>query len=64
MRTSPHASWHGRISSEYRRKEAPLSAIARKLAGMELESSTGDRVRLGSLWEQGPIVLVFIRHFG
>jgi len=41
-----------------------LSAIARKLAGMELESSTGDRVRLGSLWEQGPIVLVFIRHFG
>jgi hypothetical protein len=41
-----------------------MSVIARKLAGIELSSSTGEHVRLGGLWERGPIVLAFIRHFG
>jgi hypothetical protein len=35
-----------------------------KLSGMELSDSTGSRVRLGTLWQERPIVLVFIRHFG
>ena len=38
--------------------------IATKLAGIELEDWRGESVRLGSLWERQPIVLVFIRHFG
>ena len=37
---------------------------ATRLAGIELESFEGERVRLGSLWEKQPVVLVFIRHFG
>jgi len=41
-----------------------MSSLARKLAGMELQSSTGERVRLGSLWESRAVVLAFIRHFG
>jgi hypothetical protein len=41
-----------------------MSAIGRNLAGIELESSTGERIRLGGLWDKGPIVLAFIRHFG
>jgi len=41
-----------------------MSDVARKLAGIELEASTGERVRLGRLWSDAPIVLAFIRHFG
>jgi len=37
---------------------------ASRLAGIELEDWEGKRVRLGSLWEERPVVLVFIRHFG
>jgi hypothetical protein len=37
---------------------------ASRLAGIELRDWRGERVRLGSLWEQRPVVLVFIRHFG
>ena len=38
--------------------------IAERLAGMELLDADGRSVRLGSLWRERPIVLVFIRHFG
>jgi hypothetical protein len=38
--------------------------IATRLAGIELEDPDGGRRRLGDLWQQQPIVLVFIRHFG
>ena len=41
-----------------------MTRLARNLAGIELQASTGETVRLGSLWERRPIVLVFIRHFG
>jgi hypothetical protein len=41
-----------------------MSAIGRKLAGIQLESSTGEQVRLGNVWKNRPIVLAFIRHFG
>lgn len=38
--------------------------IATRLSGIELSDWTGEPVRLGSLWQDQPIVLVFIRHFG
>jgi hypothetical protein len=61
------ATWRDRISNEYRNGESRssgMSNFARKLAGIELEASTGERVRLGRLWEKRPVVLAFIRHFG
>lgn len=41
-----------------------MSGVAGKLAGVELQSSSGEQVRLGSLWDSRPVVLAFIRHFG
>jgi len=38
--------------------------VATKLAGIELPDWQGESVRLGSLWREQPVVLVFIRHFG
>jgi hypothetical protein len=38
--------------------------LSTKLSGIELSDWTGAPVRLGSFWEDQPIVLVFIRHFG
>ena len=37
---------------------------AGELADVTLESVDGGEVRLGSLWEEGPAVLVFLRHYG
>jgi hypothetical protein len=37
---------------------------ATKLAGLELSDWRGEVVRLGSLWAERPVVLLFIRHFG
>jgi hypothetical protein len=38
--------------------------LATKLSGIELADPDGRSSRLGSFWERGPVVLVFIRHFG
>lgn len=38
--------------------------VTTKLAPIVLEDVDGHQVRLGSLWEKRPVVLVFIRHFG
>jgi hypothetical protein len=35
-----------------------------RLAAVTLRSSDGEAVRLGSLWAERPVVLVFLRHFG
>ena len=35
-----------------------------KLAGITLPDPEGKTTRLGSLWESGPAVLVFLRHYG
>jgi hypothetical protein len=37
---------------------------ASELAGMGVLDPDGREVRLGDLWRDRPIVLVFIRHFG
>ena len=38
--------------------------LASRLSAIELSDWQGNRVRLGSLWRDRPVVLVFIRHFG
>ena len=38
--------------------------LATKLSGIELSDWRGSRERLGDFWQDRPIVLVFIRHFG
>ena len=38
--------------------------VATRLSGIELSDWKGDRERLGRLWQERPVVLVFIRHFG
>lgn len=35
-----------------------------KFAALELRDSNDQPVRLGSLWAEGPALLVFVRHFG
>ena len=34
------------------------------IADIELLDVNGEPVRLGSLWEDGPVVLVWLRHYG
>lgn len=41
-----------------------MSTIAQEISDLVLQDPDGKDVRLGSLWEQRPVVLVFIRHFG
>jgi hypothetical protein len=38
--------------------------LSTRLANLELDDWRGERVRLGSLWRERPVVLVFLRHFG
>jgi len=38
--------------------------VATKLSRLELRDWAGQPVRLGTLWEKQPAVLLFIRHFG
>jgi hypothetical protein len=35
-----------------------------KLADITLPDPDGKTTRLGSLWENGPAVVVFLRHYG
>ena len=37
---------------------------ATALAPIELADPDGRTIRLGSLWQSGPAVLVFLRHYG
>jgi hypothetical protein len=37
---------------------------ADELAGITLQDSDGEDVRLGDLWAERPAVLVFLRHYG
>jgi hypothetical protein len=39
-------------------------SLSSKLAGITLPDTQGKPTRLGSLWEKGPVVLVFLRHYG
>ena len=39
-------------------------SLSEALAGIVLPDSEGREIRLGSLWESQPAVLVFLRHYG
>ena len=39
-------------------------ALSESLANVVLPDADGHDVRLGSLWETGPAVIVFLRHYG
>jgi len=39
-------------------------SISVRLANVVLPEAGGSEVRLGSLWEQSPAVVVFLRHYG
>ena len=45
-----------------KRKHADPSTKA--IEEIRLLDVDGKRVRLGSLWEDGPVVLVWLRHYG
>lgn len=38
--------------------------VVDRLRDVEVQGADGQKVRLGSLWQEQPIVLVFVRHFG
>ena len=38
--------------------------VAKLLANLSLEDDGGSQVRLGDLWEDEAVVLVFLRHYG
>ncbi len=38
--------------------------LAAELRDIEVLTTSGDPIRLGSLWQKRAAVLVFIRHFG
>lgn len=40
------------------------TTISSALADLELPDADNTLVRLGSLWERGPAVVVFLRHWG
>ncbi len=39
-------------------------SLSSRLAKIVLPESTGGEVRLGSLWERNPAVVVYLRHYG
>ena len=41
-----------------------MPSLAERLAPISLPDPDGTQVRLGSLWENGPAVIVFLRHYG
>lgn len=41
-----------------------VDSVSAKLAKIVLPESGGGQVRLGSLWENNPGVIVFLRHYG
>lgn len=43
---------------------AMAETISARLANVVLPEAGGREVRLGSLWENNPAVLVFLRHYG
>jgi hypothetical protein len=47
-----------------KRDKPSAPARADELADIVLQDSNGEDVRLGSLWEERPAVLVFLRHYG
>ena len=43
---------------------AMSDTLSAALSGITLPDTEGNEVRLGSLWQEAPAVLVFLRHYG
>jgi hypothetical protein len=41
-----------------------MMGLVERLKDIELSDWSGETRRLGAFWEERPVVLVFIRHFG
>ncbi|MEP6872143.1 MAG: hypothetical protein ABI939_09895 [Anaerolineaceae bacterium] len=41
-----------------------MERIVERLAEVEVLTPSGERVRLGSVWQGRPVLLAMIRHFG
>jgi hypothetical protein len=41
-----------------------MSDFAAALAPISLPDTQGQQVRLGSIWEERPAVIAFLRHYG
>jgi prostamide/prostaglandin F2alpha synthase len=52
------------LGASRRRQEARPPEDASGLADLVVKDLGGRDVRLGSLWEDGPAVLVWLRHYG
>ena len=54
------------LASDAPRWETPFmhGTIATALADISLPDTDDERTRLGSLWAQGPAVVIFLRHYG
>jgi len=38
--------------------------LSAALSGITLPDTEGQEIRLGSLWQNSPAILVFLRHYG
>jgi hypothetical protein len=52
------------LGAAVRRQQTRPPKDASGLAGLVVKDLEGAEVRLGSFWEDGPAVLVFLRHYG
>ena len=46
----------------YNRRMA--GSVSARLANIVLPEAGGREIRLGSLWERNPAVIIFLRHYG
>ena len=46
------------------RQGSDKQSLSARLAGIVLPDSEARAVRLGALWENGPAVIAFLRHYG
>lgn len=56
--------WSGPTTSPSDRYEEYAMRVTTRLSSIELENVEGESIRLGALWQDKTVVLVFIRHFG
>ncbi len=40
------------------------TTLSAALSGISLPDTEGREIKLGSLWQEGPAALVFLRHYG
>lgn len=55
---------HSMLGISRRRQSTARPARADDLAEIELQDWQGQPARLGDLWRDGPVVLIFLRHYG